>query len=122
MIFNIFVFMTLFNEINSRKINGERNVFQGICDNWIFMGIFVTTSFLQVLIVQFGGISFTTVSLSLSQWVWCLTIGFSMLIWGQLVVSVTMKRRDYSWISGMASAATGSYSIYREDAPKSANP
>lgn len=48
MIFNIFVFMTLFNEINARKINGERNVFQGLCSNYIFCSIFVITSVLQV--------------------------------------------------------------------------
>ena len=30
LIFNVFVLMTLFNEINARKIHGERNVFEGI--------------------------------------------------------------------------------------------
>ena len=48
MIFNILVFMTLFNEINARKINGERNVFQGLCSNWIFCTIFLVTSITQV--------------------------------------------------------------------------
>lgn len=50
-IFNILVFMTLFNEINARKINGERNVFQGLTTNWIFCIIFVLTTFLQVCFV-----------------------------------------------------------------------
>lgn len=50
MLFNIFVLMTLFNEINARKINGERNVFQGLCSNWIFCAIFFTTSILQVCV------------------------------------------------------------------------
>ena len=48
MLFNIFVLMTLFNEINARKINGERNVFQGLCSNCIFCAIFLTTCILQV--------------------------------------------------------------------------
>ncbi|CAF4542577.1 unnamed protein product, partial [Rotaria magnacalcarata] len=30
MVFNAFVLMTLFNEINARKLHGERNVFKGI--------------------------------------------------------------------------------------------
>lgn len=48
MLFNIFVMMTLFNEINSRKINGDRNIFDGITTNWIFCMIFLITFILQV--------------------------------------------------------------------------
>ena len=47
-IFNTFVLMTLFNEINSRKIHGERNVFRGIFNNPIFYGIWFGTLCLQV--------------------------------------------------------------------------
>ncbi len=36
MVFNAFVLMTLFNEINSRKLHGERNVFKGIFRNPFF--------------------------------------------------------------------------------------
>lgn len=100
-IFNAFVLMTLFNEINSRKINGERNVFAGIASNHIFCGIFLCTAIGQILIVHFGGISFSTVPLTCSQWLWCLVIGFSMLIWGQIVVSLTMKQKDFKWVQGM---------------------
>ena len=48
MLFNIFVMMTLFNEINSRKINGDRNVFEGLASNWMFCSIFSGTFFIQV--------------------------------------------------------------------------
>jgi len=48
MIFNAFVLMTLFNEINSRKIHGERNVFKGFFSNPIFYGIWIVTLCLQV--------------------------------------------------------------------------
>jgi hypothetical protein len=34
-VFNTFVMMTLFNEINARKIHGERNVFQVRCPSSI---------------------------------------------------------------------------------------
>jgi Ca2+ transporting ATPase len=47
-IFNAFVLMTLFNEINSRKIHGQRNVFSGIFTNPIFYGIWLSTFVLQV--------------------------------------------------------------------------
>ena len=49
MIFNSFVLMTLFNEINSRKIHGERNIFKGFFSNPIFYSIWTVTLCLQVL-------------------------------------------------------------------------
>ena len=47
-IFNTFVLMQLFNEINARKIHGERNVFKGILNNYVFCGILVGTAVTQV--------------------------------------------------------------------------
>ncbi|UXI20155.1 hypothetical protein NH340_JMT06098 [Sarcoptes scabiei] len=84
MLFNVFVLMTLFNQINSRKINGERNVFEGITTNKAFCAIFLSTFVIQILIIQFGNVWFTTTPLNLVQWIWCLTFGFSMLVWGQI--------------------------------------
>ena len=42
--------MTLFNEINSRKIHGERNIFEGLFTNPIFYGILFLTAFAQVCV------------------------------------------------------------------------
>uniref|UniRef100_A0A8C1LW62 Calcium-transporting ATPase n=1 Tax=Cyprinus carpio TaxID=7962 RepID=A0A8C1LW62_CYPCA len=42
-IFNVFVMMQLFNEINARKIHGERNVFEGIYRNPIFCCVVLGT-------------------------------------------------------------------------------
>lgn len=47
-IFNSFVLMTLFNEINARKIHGQRNVFSGIFTNPIFYTIWIGTLLSQV--------------------------------------------------------------------------
>lgn len=47
-IFNTFVWMQIFNEINARKIHGERNVFKGILNNYVFCGILVGTAVTQV--------------------------------------------------------------------------
>ena len=41
--------MTLFNEINARKIHGQRNVFDGLGRNVVFIGIWVGTFLGQVL-------------------------------------------------------------------------
>ena len=47
-VFNTFVMMQLFNEINARKIHGERNVFEGIFNNYIFCSIVFGTFIIQV--------------------------------------------------------------------------
>ncbi|VDK32176.1 unnamed protein product [Taenia asiatica] len=87
-IFNSFVLMTLFNELNARKIHGQRNVFSGVFRNWIFLLIWITTMVLQIIIVEFGGYAFSTHGLDLNQWMWCLFFGVGELVWGQLVISV----------------------------------
>merc|ERR1712168_1616054 len=38
-VFNAFVMMQIFNEINARKVHGGRNVFKGILTNKLFLGI-----------------------------------------------------------------------------------
>ena len=40
--------MTLFNEINARMIHGQRNVFNGLHRNPIFVGIWISTMAAQV--------------------------------------------------------------------------
>ena len=48
LVFNTFVMLQLFNEINSRKVHGERNVFEGIFRNPVFIGIMAGTFVVQV--------------------------------------------------------------------------
>lgn len=88
MIFNAFVLMTLFNEINSRKIHGERNVFKGFFSNPIFYGIWIVTLCLQFIIVHFGSYAFACHWLTLEQWAWCFLFGVGTLLWGQIVTSI----------------------------------
>ena len=47
-LFTTFVFMQIFNEINSRKINDERNVFERFFSNAIFISVIIGTSITQV--------------------------------------------------------------------------
>ncbi|KAM8814660.1 plasma membrane calcium-transporting ATPase 4 isoform 2-T3 [Rhynchonycteris naso] len=87
-VFNTFVLMQLFNEINSRKIHGERNVFSGIFRNIIFCSVVFGTFVSQIFIVEFGGKPFSCTSLTLSQWFWCLFIGIGELLWGQVITTI----------------------------------
>uniref|UniRef100_A0A8B9R9I7 Calcium-transporting ATPase n=1 Tax=Astyanax mexicanus TaxID=7994 RepID=A0A8B9R9I7_ASTMX len=87
-IFNTFVLMQLFNEINARKIHGERNVFDGIFSNPIFCSIVLGTFGVQIVIVQFGGKPFSCAPLNMEQWLWCLFVGVGELLWGQVIATV----------------------------------
>lgn len=85
MIFNCFVMMTLFNEFNARKIHGEVNVFEGIFTNPIFYSVWMSTCLAQVLIVQYGGMAFSTAELGFDQWMWCVFLGAGTLVWQQII-------------------------------------
>ncbi|XP_041429098.1 plasma membrane calcium-transporting ATPase 3 isoform X1 [Xenopus laevis] len=87
-IFNTFVMMQLFNEINARKIHGERNVFDNIFSNPIFCSIVLGTFGVQIVIVQFGGKPFSCSPLNTQQWLWCLFVGLGELVWGQVIASI----------------------------------
>ncbi|XP_053326148.1 plasma membrane calcium-transporting ATPase 2 isoform X5 [Spea bombifrons] len=94
-IFNTFVMMQLFNEINARKIHGERNVFDGIFKNPIFCVIVLGTFAIQIVIVQFGGKPFSCSPLQLDQWMWCIFLGFGELVWGQVIASIPTSRLKF---------------------------
>ncbi|XP_047203445.1 plasma membrane calcium-transporting ATPase 3b isoform X1 [Girardinichthys multiradiatus] len=91
-IFNTFVLMQLFNEINARKIHGERNVFDGIFGNPIFCSIVLGTFAVQIVIVQWGGKPFSCAPLNVEQWLWCLCVGVGELLWGQVIATVPTER------------------------------
>ncbi|XP_067287650.1 plasma membrane calcium-transporting ATPase 4 isoform X1 [Pseudorasbora parva] len=94
-IFNVFVMMQLFNEINARKIHGERNVFEGIYRNPIFCLVVLGTFVLQIIIVQFGGKPFSCTALTIDQWLWCVFIGVGELLWGQVITAIPTHRLKF---------------------------
>ncbi|XP_015203694.1 plasma membrane calcium-transporting ATPase 2 isoform X9 [Lepisosteus oculatus] len=94
-IFNTFVMMQLFNEINARKIHGERNVFDGIFRNPIFCSIVVGTFAIQIIIVQFGGKPFSCSPLDIDKWMWCVFLGMGELIWGQVISTIPTSRLKF---------------------------
>lgn len=93
-VFNTFVMMTLFNELNTRKVYGERNILRGISKNPGFCIIWFGTFALQVLIVQYGGRAFSTHSLDPVLWFWCLVFGLGTLLWGQIITSVPPRKHS----------------------------
>ncbi|KRX49638.1 Plasma membrane calcium-transporting ATPase 3 [Trichinella murrelli] len=91
-VFNTFVMLTLFNEINARKIHGQRNIFEGLLRNPIYYCILGGTFICQIFIVQFGGFFFSTAALTADQWLWCIFLGLGDLLWGQVVTSIPSKK------------------------------
>lgn len=72
-IFNTFVMMQVFNEINSRKIGAnEYNVFDGFFNNSLFIFIEIFTIAIQIALVELGGEFTTTSHLTYNQHLICI--------------------------------------------------
>ncbi|CAI2161661.1 17506_t:CDS:2 [Funneliformis geosporum] len=76
-IFNTFVFLQIFNEINCRRLDHKLNVLKGAWANKFLLVIFFIMVFGQVLIVEFGKAAFQATHLNIVQWLIC--IGFGSL-------------------------------------------
>jgi len=81
MVFNVFVLMQLFNEINSRKIHDEANVFDGVLSNPLFLVIIFGTAVGQYFLIEFNGLNtaFGCTSLTPDQWILCLALASSTI-------------------------------------------
>lgn len=95
-IFNTFVLMTLFNEINMRKLRNEFNVFAGIFQNVYFLAILIVTFILQVIAVELGGryIGCYDDGLTAGQWLVCLGLGAGGLVWHQVINVIAIYGTD----------------------------
>jgi Ca2+ transporting ATPase len=101
-LFNAFVLMQLCNEINSRRLNGEANVFEGIATNRVFCVVFAVTLFLQILFVELGGevMGVADEGLTATQWGWCILFGLASFPMRTLIYLVEEKTRNLEQESG----------------------
>lgn len=85
--FNIFVWMQIFNFLNARKLEDEKNIFQGVEINSYFTIIVVWIVVLQTIIVTVGNIAFrcATWGLGIKGWLICIAFGSGSLIIGLLL-------------------------------------
>ena len=77
-IFNSFVWMQLFNEINCRNLKGEVNVFSGVFRNPLFCGIWILTAVLQAIMVQFGSYAMAVAPGGLNGKYWGIFLAFGV--------------------------------------------
>jgi Ca2+ transporting ATPase len=94
-IFNVFVFLQVFNEINARKIHNEWNMFQGILYNDMFLAVVIGTIIVQIILVQVPGVNtaFGCTGLDAVQWLICLSLGFT-----SIPINFIVKMMPYEWI------------------------
>ena len=92
MVFQMFVFMQLFNQINARKIEyGEYNVFEGFFNNFLFIFVTILTFVVQMVMVEIGGKAIKTYPLNTDQNIICLIFGSIELIWGLIIKFIPVK-------------------------------
>jgi Ca2+-transporting ATPase len=80
-VFNAFVWMQIFNELNNRRLDNGFNVFEGILRNYWFMGINVVMVAGQVMIVLVGGAAFGVTRINGVLWAVCLICAAGCLPW-----------------------------------------
>jgi len=78
-VFNTFVFMQIFNELNARRVDDGINIFKRIHKHTIFIIIFFITVVVQAIVTQFGGAAFRTFGLNWYEWLACIGIAFLSL-------------------------------------------
>jgi len=66
LVFQVFVFLQLFNQINARKLEeGVFNVFSGMFKNCLFVSVVIFTFTIQMVMVEIGGMAVKTHSLNM---------------------------------------------------------
>ncbi|KAH8105591.1 calcium-translocating P-type ATPase [Phellopilus nigrolimitatus] len=85
LVFNAFVFMQIFNSINSRRIDSKKNIFEGIMRNYYFIVITLLEIGVQILIVFVGGSAFQVSPIIGRDWGISVALGFMSIPIGYLI-------------------------------------
>jgi len=75
-VFNTFVFMQVFNELNCRRIGNDIKIFSRLHKHKSFVAIFLITVVVQFIVTQYGSLAFRTYPLNWQQWLACIGIAF----------------------------------------------
>ena len=89
-VFNSFIFMQLFNELNARKINDELNIFSRLFTSPVFFWVIGITVVCQIIIMLTPlGNFFKVVPQSWQEWLFAVAIGAGCMVWALLVKLMT---------------------------------
>jgi len=102
-LFNTFIFMQLFNEVSSRKVRGEINVFAGLLGNIIFFMVVTVTLAMQIVIMQTPlAVVFKVLPQSWQEWVFAICVGA-----GGMAVCLLSKLAARPFVGRATPAAAG---------------
>ena len=87
-VFNTFVWLQLFNQLNSRLTMDATGLLEGLGNARLFCAILATEAAIQVLIVQYGGRMMQTEPLNAGQWAFCVGTGALSLVVHELLKQV----------------------------------
>ncbi|KAL8342323.1 hypothetical protein RB601_005027 [Gaeumannomyces tritici] len=85
LVFNTFVWLQIFNEVNNRRLDNKLNVLEGIHRNYWFLGINTIMIAGQVLIIFVGGEAFKITPLDGKEWGMSIGLGAISLPVGALI-------------------------------------
>jgi Ca2+-transporting ATPase len=85
MVFNTFVWMQIFNELNNRRLDNKFNIFEGVHRNYWFIGINCVMVGGQIMIIFVGGAAFGITKINGWQWAVCLLCALPCLLWAVLL-------------------------------------
>lgn len=104
LVFNTFVWLQIFNEINNRRLDNKLNILEGVLKNYWFLGVNLIMIGGQVLIIFVGKEAFKIVPLNGKEWgisigLGAISIPFGMFIrlipdsWVLKVLPYAIRRR-----------------------------
>ncbi|KAF2750149.1 calcium-translocating P-type ATPase [Sporormia fimetaria CBS 119925] len=85
LIFNMFVWLQIFNQYNNRRLDNKLNIFVNIHKNYYFIGLNFIMVGCQVAIVFFGNRAFSITALNGPQWVISVVVALFCIPWGVAV-------------------------------------
>ena len=102
LIFDVFVCYTLFNQVNCRIIDDSFNTFKRINKGLLFILVTSIELAIQILLSQVGYTVFHCVlhGLSITQWLICLAISFSTMIFNIIIKIIPLEKAIDPWTKG----------------------
>ena len=93
LVFNTFVYMQVFNLINSRVAGQDMSVLDGILSNPFFIIIFLGIAIIQAILTELAKSAFVTVHLNWKEWLICLGFGLFSLVVGFILRLIRLPDR-----------------------------
>ncbi|KAM0676047.1 plasma membrane calcium [Gurleya vavrai] len=99
-IFNTFIFLQIFNEINARSLDPFESPFAGLLFNKIFLFSNLFVILLQYIVVNHLGIVFKTQPMTVLEWALSIVTAFSIVIFFifiRIVQRYKIDREIFDW-------------------------